>query len=352
MRRAIWPGFALIGVALVAVAGVRPPRASTVLDLAVVPLLLWAAAGVACAPSSPVPAYLLAWPLGGALLGVDGRAARLARGDRGAVGRPGIDARRPAAPGARFRIDGDLPAIVCRAGGICHAADRGADPPRGHRVAHGAPGRSAASHVLVLLVAEASGGFDATHPASRFAVSFRRYRQQPGVVGDVGPGPRRLDGTNALGTSPTRRSFRGYHLVTRRRFAAGRAGPAGLDTRCSGPDRFVRIHPGWAPAASEDHRAGRDAVDRAGVRIRTGRNLGRGDSTDGRWRVGGGDRYRPRYHVGGAGQLLTFHGMPKDGIDLRFTVPVIDRFPVPGHGGPRRSASAHRTRRRRGRCRS
>ena len=318
-------GFALIGVALV-VAGIRlAARDSTVLDLVVVPLLLWAAAGVVCARELPGASYLFAWPLGGAL---SGTAAVLLGWPAPVVALsalPALTLVTPLVPALNSASTGMfLPPCVLLAAFttlLVAVPIRLADST--WRLALPA---LASIGVLILLIAEWSGGFNATHPHpdSLFYVADTDSSRAWWVTWDRAP-----DAWTAqtLGASPAKRSFVRYHLG----FGVDSllAVPAAPDSTPAAVVRIVssdfipdgrRLHlritaPGETRRITLAFASAPVAVSDV---VLDGRPLERGS----------GDRYQPLYRVGGAGQLLTFYGMPKAGIDLQFTVPVIDRFPV------------------------
>ncbi len=318
-------GFALIGVALV-VAGIRlAARASTVLDLVVVPLLLWAAAGIVCARELPGASYLFAWPLGGALLG----AAAVLLGWPAPVvalsALPALTLVSPLVPALNSASTGMFlaPCVLLAA----FAALLIAVPIRlaesAWRIALPV---LAGIGMLVLVVAEFSGGFNATHPHpdSLLYLAETDSSRAWWVTWDRGPDA----WTRAtLGASPAKHSFRQYHLG----FGADSllAMPAAPD---STPGAVVRIvSSDFIPDGRRLHLRITAPGETRWIRLAFASvPVAISDVVlDGRPLISGsGDRYQPLYHVGAAGQLLTFYGMPKDGIDLRFTVPVIDRFAV------------------------
>ncbi len=317
-------GFALLGAALV-IGGVQlATRAATVLDLSVMPLLLWAAAGLSAATLLPGGSYLVAWPLGAALLG---GAAVLLDWPPPVVALSALPALMLVVPLAAA-LDtamsvAILPATVLL---VAFTTLLVAVPVRQAASAwRFALPAVAAAGAIALVMAELIG-FDATHPHpdSLLYVANADSGRAWWATWD-----RRPDGwtRRTLGAAPAKHSFVGFHLGFGVDSLPAVAAPVDTSARADvhivssvflpggrrlrlritapGETRWITLAFAGAPLTLSDV-------------VLDGRPL----------EPGSGDKYRPLYHVGGAGQFLTFYGMPAGGIDLRFTVPVTDRFPV------------------------
>jgi Peptidase family M28 len=300
-------------------------RRAKALELAVVPYLLWTAAAVACAIELPGGSFLLEWPLAAALLG---GMAVLLEWPAPVVALSALPALTLFAPlvsalatGLTAAFFPECMLLVALALLLVVIPIQLADSAWRRVLPAGA-----ALGLVCLVAAEVLSGFNASHPRPDSLLYL--------VNADSGTAwwatwDRHPDGwtRHALGPEPRAIAFARFQLT----FGADSllATSAPVDTTDDVDVRVVsseflpdgrRIHLNITAPVSVDRVTFAFAGDSFPLRdlVINGRPI----------RPGIGDKYQPRYHRGSRGRLLTFFGIPPGGIDLRFTVPSVERVPL------------------------